>query len=311
MTQALQIKDLSKTYGDNLAVDKVSFSVQEGEFFGLLGPNGAGKTTTISMVTNIVEPTAGTAAVFGHDIRTETRQAKRLCGVVPQDLALYPSLSARANVGFFGSIYGLSGSLLKQRVNEALDIVGLTEHADKPVGSFSGGMKRRANLAAGLVSRPKLLFLDEPTVGVDPQSRNHIFESIQKLNKEGMTIVYTSHYMEEVQELCHRVAIIDHGRLVALDTVEDLIASLGGGVLMIGAEHQPAELLRTLDGLDDVAQITSSDGLLKIETKHAQTALPEVVAAFNRAGVDISSLRILEPNLEAVFLNITGRELRD
>ena len=218
MPAILAVDSLVKKYGDFEAVKGISFAVQEGEVFGLLGPNGAGKTQTISMLTGVIPPTSGTARIGGYDITTQMDRVKKLNGLVPQDLALYPTLSARTNLNFFGRIYGLGGKDLKERVDDALHVVALTDRADDPVETFSGGMKRRVNIAAGLVHHPKLLFLDEPTVGVDPQSRNHIFESVMRLNRErGMSIVYTSHYMEEVELLCNRVAIIDQGEIIALD----------------------------------------------------------------------------------------------
>ena len=213
------------------------FTVEEGEVFGLLGPNGAGKTQTISMLTSVIEPTSGTARIGGFDIRNQRDQAKKINGLVPQDLALYPTLSARANLNFFGRIYGLRGKDLKQRVDDVLRIVALTERADQAVEKYSGGMKRRVNIGAGLLHHPRLFFLDEPTVGVDPQSRNQIFESVQQLNRErGMSIIYTSHYMEEVEFLCNRVAIVDSGRIIAIDTIKNLVAMLGGGVIQLGLE---------------------------------------------------------------------------
>ena len=238
MPAILEADNLVKTYGNHVAVDGVSFAVEEGEVFGLLGPNGAGKTTTISMLTGVLEPTSGTARIGGHDILAEPTEVKRINGLVPQDLALYPTLSARANLQFFGRIYGLRGKELRERVDDVLEIVALADRADEAIEKYSGGMKRRVNIAAGLVHQPRLLFLDEPTVGVDPQSRNHIFESVQRLNRERrMSIIYTSHYMEEVELLCNRVAIVDQGRIIALDTIRNLIAMLGGGVIQLGLER--------------------------------------------------------------------------
>ncbi|NJD59760.1 MAG: ATP-binding cassette domain-containing protein, partial [Anaerolineae bacterium] len=234
----LEVENLVKKYGDFEAVKGISFSVEEGEVFGLLGPNGAGKTQTISMLTGVIPPTSGTARIGGYDIHKEANQVKKINGLVPQDLAVYPTLSARANLNFFGRIYGLHGKELKERVDDVLRVVALTERADGVVDKFSGGMKRRVNIAAGLVHQPRLLFLDEPTVGVDPQSRNHIFESVQRLNRErGMSVVYTSHYMEEVETLCSRAAIIDEGRIIALDTIKNLIGLLGGGVVYVGVSQ--------------------------------------------------------------------------
>src|SRR5512136_123126 len=257
MPPILEVENLVKKYGDREVVKGVSFSVQEGEVFGLLGPNGAGKTTTISMLSGILPPTSGTARIGGYDIVKQLDQVKRINGLVPQDLALYPTLSARANINFFGNIYGLHGKALKERVDDVLRIVALTDRASDSVDKFSGGMKRRVNIAAGLVHHPKLLFLDEPTVGVDPQSRNHIFESVLQLNRErGMSIIYTSHYMEEVELLCNRVAIVDQGKIIALDTIKNLIALLGGGVIKVGVPKVSDELLAQLAALAAVKEAT-------------------------------------------------------
>ena len=239
---------------------------------------------------------------------------------MPQDLALYPTLSARANLNFFGRIYGLRGKALKERVEDVLHVVALTDRADDPVENYSGGMKRRVNIAAGLVHQPRLLFLDEPTVGVDPQSRNHIFESVQRLNRErGMSIVYTSHYMEEVELLCNRVAIIDEGRIIALDTIKNLIAMLGGGIIQIGLPKVDQPLLNQLTALPAVkeAQLEpASDGetgpaVVKIMTHDTQHAVVNVIGYLNEHDMNLLSLNILEPNLETVFLHLTGKKLRE
>jgi ABC-2 type transport system ATP-binding protein len=336
MPAILEVDNLKKKYGDFEAVKGISFEVQEGEVFGLLGPNGAGKTQTISMLTGVIEPTDGTARIGGHDIRKDMNAAKRINGLVPQDLALYPTLSARANLNFFGRIYGLSGKDLKERVEDVLRIVALTERADEAVEHYSGGMKRRVNIAAGLLHHPKLLFLDEPTVGVDPQSRNHIFESVMRLNRErGMSIVYTSHYMEEVELLCNRVAIIDQGEIIALDTIKNLIALLGGGVIHVGVERVDDDLLSQLSALKGVksAELTaqpvppppseeeevetkerepvSTSPIVKIVAEHSQTAVVNVIGLLNEKDITLTSLEILEPNLESVFLHLTGKKLRE
>ena len=327
MTAILDVQQLSKKYGDFEAVKSVSFAVEEGEVFGLLGPNGAGKTTTISMLTGVLPPTSGTASIGGYDIRAQMEQAKRLNGLVPQDLALYPTLSARANLDFFGRIYGLRGKALRERVEDVLRIVSLTERADQAVQTFSGGMKRRVNIAAGLVHQPRLLFLDEPTVGVDPQSRNHIFESVQRLNRErGMSIIYTSHYMEEVELLCNRVAIIDEGRIIALDTIKNLIAMLGGGVIYLGVPQLEAEQVTQIAALPAVREAMPAESagpgeddpatreasmVIKVVAEHNRQALVNVIGWLNEHDIPLHSLDILEPNLESVFLHLTGKKLRE
>jgi ABC-2 type transport system ATP-binding protein len=336
MAAILEIDNIVKKYGDFEAVKGISFSVDEGEVFGLLGPNGAGKTTAISMLTGIFPPTSGTARVDGYDIIEEPMTVKKRIGLVPQDLALYPTLSARANLDFFGRIYGLRGKDLKERVEDVLRIVALTERADGTVEKFSGGMKRRVNIAAGLLHQPRLLFLDEPTVGVDPQSRNQIFESVLRLNRErAMTIIYTSHYMEEVELLCNRVAIIDEGRIIALDTIKNLIALLGGGVIHVGLQAADEPLLEALSSLPAVKEAAliaqppapppsggeepelkealpvSAGALVKITAEHSQQAVVNVIAFLNEQDITLTSLEILEPNLESVFLHLTGKKLRE
>ncbi|MCP4423273.1 MAG: ABC transporter ATP-binding protein [Chloroflexi bacterium] len=328
----LTVRNLQKKYGDHEVVKGISFSVKEGEVFGLLGPNGAGKTQTISMLTGVIEPTDGSAEIGGYDIRKQMSKVKEINGLVPQDLALYPTLSARANLNFFGRIYGLRGKDLKERVEDVLRIVSLTDRADDAVEKYSGGMKRRVNIAAGLVHHPRLFFLDEPTVGVDPQSRNHIFESVQRLNRErGMSIVYTSHYMEEVEMLCDRVAIIDNGEIIALDTIPNLIAMLGGGVIHVGLQKVDETLLAQIQALPSVKQATlapqptaplpdgetavtptpSTHSTIKVEAKKSQETLVQLLRFFNERDIQVASLQILEPNLENVFLHLTGKKLRE
>ncbi|MBM4459575.1 MAG: ATP-binding cassette domain-containing protein [Chloroflexi bacterium] len=304
-------QDLRKSFGDREAVKGISLQVARGEVFGLLGPNGAGKTTTISMLTALLEPSSGKIMVNGLDLKAHTNQVKAQMGLVPQEMALYTTLSARQNLMFFGRIYGLRGKELRQRVDEALRMIGLIERADDPVSAYSGGMKRRVNIAAGLLHKPQILFLDEPTVGVDPQSRNAIFENVEALNRAGMTVIYTTHYMEEAQRLCHRVAIVDEGRIIALDTPAALIRSLGGGVVMLGvADAAPENLTERLSQVPSVKSVTRSDGLLKIETQRLQEALMGALDLTNQLDVRITSLEILEPNLESVFLHLTGKKLR-
>lgn len=331
MTHILEVENLVKKFGDFEAVKGISFDVEEGEVFGLLGPNGAGKTTTISMITGLFPPTSGTARIDGHDILKEPLVVKQMNGLVPQDLALYPTLSARANLQFFGRVYGLGGKKLKENVEDVLRVVALTDRADQAIEKYSGGMKRRVNIAAGLVHQPRLLFLDEPTVGVDPQSRNHIFESVQRLNRErGMSIIYTSHYMEEVELLCNRVAIIDQGKLIAMDSIKNLVAILGGGVLRIGVRKVDENLLSALSVLPAVKNASlvqtvtqtppeqqvpdhqvSPPIVIKIETQNSQQALIHVISYLEDHNISLLSLDILENNLESVFLHLTGKQLRE
>jgi ABC-2 type transport system ATP-binding protein len=335
MAPILEVDQLEKKYGDFSAVKGISFSVEEGEIFGLLGPNGAGKTQTISMLTGVIPPTSGTARIAGYDIKSDMNEVKKVNGLVPQDLALYPTLSARVNLNFFGRIYGIRGSELKERVEDVLRIVALTERADQTIDKYSGGMKRRVNIAAGLVHQPRLLFLDEPTVGVDPQSRNHIFESVMRLNRErDMSVVYTSHYMEEVELLCSRVAIIDEGDIIAMDTVKNLIGILGGGMIYVGLEQVDDSLLEQLAQLPAVkeavlvpppvlpplaegeepqadAEPITPNPIVKIVAENSQQAVVNVISFLNEQNRPLTSLEILEPNLENVFLHLTGKKLRE
>jgi ABC-2 type transport system ATP-binding protein len=306
------VRDLSKHYGRFPAVGGVTFDIREGEVFGLLGPNGAGKTTLISMLATLLAPTGGSAQINGFDLVRNARRVKESIGLVPQEIALYLQLSARDNLHFFGRMYGLQGDVLRQRIDEALDIIALGAWANIPVGGYSGGMTRRANLAVGLLHKPRVLFLDEPTVGVDPQSRNHIFESIQKLNREdGVSILYTTHYMEEAQSLCDRVAIIDYGRLIALDTPRNLINRIGTGIIHLTLDRDAEPLIGKLSSLPGVESVDSRESRLEVRTKDAQQALLPIMEAINSLGIRTTHLEILEPSLESVFLKLTGRTLRE
>ena len=309
----IEAKGLVKRYGNVDAVKGLSFAIQRGEIFGFLGPNGAGKTTTISMLSCLLEPTQGTALVAEYDVVKASTEVRRRIGLVPQELALYPTLSARDNLNYFGRIYGLCGRALRQRVDEVLEMVNLTERAKAAVKTYSGGMKRRLNIAAGLLHQPEVLFLDEPTVGVDPQSRNAIFEHVERLRDEGMTVIYTTHYMEEAERLCNRVAIIDEGSVVALDTPRKLIADLGGGIIHLGVANGrlSPDLLQQIRSLPQVKSTTRFDSKIEVETVHAQKALVHLLELFNRTNTEITALQVLEPNLETVFLHLTGKQLRD
>jgi len=304
----LRTRGLGKDYGPLTAVQALDLNVHPGEIFGFLGPNGAGKTTAISMICGVITPSRGDVTIGGLDARAEPFAAKRLLGLVPQDLAIYEDLSARDNLRFFGRLYGLRGTSLDDGVRWVLDVVGLADRADEPVAKFSGGMKRRLNLAAGLVHRPRLLVLDEPTVGVDPQSRSHIFDAVRRLrDAEGMTVVYTSHYMEEVEALCSRVAILDHGTLVALDGVDALKARHGAGVVEIELERasDAGPAARSLSALGEA----SADGT-RVRLRSASAAGP-VVRALEAESIGVVSIALARPSLETVFLSLTGRHLRD
>ncbi|MGD2148336.1 MAG: ATP-binding cassette domain-containing protein [Anaerolineae bacterium] len=294
------------------AIDGISFEIRRGEIFGLLGPNGAGKTTTINVLCTYTEPTAGAVLVDGHSVAVEPEAVKRAIGVVPQDIALYPDLNAVENLRFFGRLVDVPKGKLERRIRDLLALVGLTKHADRRVERYSGGMKRRLNLAVGLMGQPCFLMLDEPTVGVDPQSRNAIFESIQALNEQGLTVLYTTHYMEEAELLCDRVAIMDEGRIIALDTPQNLINTLGTGIIQVGVKHDLGEpILARMRTQPAIRSVVRRDHTLVFESKDAQRALLQIISLFNETGSRMTSLEILEPNLESVFIQLTGKQLRD
>jgi len=312
MSNILELVNVTKTYKTTAVVDDISFSVKQGEIFGLLGPNGAGKSTTISMATGVLKPTGGRILLDGQDLRADLNRSKRLIGYVPQDLALYPTLSARDNLEFFGRIYGLSGRDLANRIYDVLEIVQLTDRANDAVGHFSGGMKRRVNLAAGLLHSPRLLFLDEPTVGVDPQSRNAIFESLEVLNREGMSIVYTTHYMEEAERLCARVAIVDHGKVIAMDTPANLIQRLGDGVIRLELQDaNVAGLDQAIGQLDSVKQVTRRGNQLEIQSRRFEQTIIDAMQVVTRLNSRVTGMNLMEASLETVFLNLTGRSIRE
>ena len=297
---------LKKRYGDTVAVDDVSFELQDGETFGLLGPNGAGKTTTIKLLCGLLKPESGTVTLNG---KTDPGliEVRSSLGVVPQALAIYEELSADANLHFFGKLYGLSGRRLRERVRDCLKIAGLEKRRKERVSKYSGGMKRRLNMVCSLLHEPPLLLLDEPTVGVDPQSRNLIFDTIEDMKKQGRTIIYTTHYMEEAQRLCERVAIMDHGKILDMDTVENLITRHGG------PSHIEAEFEQGSLDFNQIKKFIDDKNMQLEETKiRFQTTEPmESLAKLNRSGVRFRSLKVQTANLEDVFLNLTGRRLRD
>jgi ABC-2 type transport system ATP-binding protein len=310
----LEVHDLVKKYGDFTAVKGISFDIKEGEIFSLLGPNGAGKTTTISVLSTLYAPTSGDAIVGGHSVSKEPMAVRQLIGVVPQDLALYDDLTARENLSFWGQMYSLSGKALKTRIGEVLEQIGLTDKANQRVKTYSGGMKRRVNIGIGLLHKPRLLFMDEPTVGIDPQSRRAILNSVKDLNKQGMTVLYTTHYMEEAQEISDRVGIIDHGDLIALGTQVELTHQVGENdtlILHIGEGEGAEALAEAVKTLPSVLKADVGDHTVTVIALEAEDILAPVVTKANEIGVKIRSVDIQEPNLEAVFLHLTGRALRD
>jgi ABC-2 type transport system ATP-binding protein len=306
----LEVRDLCKRFGDIVALDRVRFQVSGGEMFGLLGPNGAGKTTLLSILSCLLAPTAGEAHLCNRNIVSADRELRRQIGIVPQELALYGELTARENLFFFGELYGLNGAVLRQRVDCVLAAVGLADRAAMRVQSFSGGMKRRLNLGAGLIHEPRLLLLDEPTAGVDPQSRNHIFEEIRRVNRAGVTVIYTSHYMEEVQALCTRIGIIDHGRLIACDTLSGLLQQMNGVIRFRVPKVSPTlrERVKQLPGARIVGEGSAG---VELECQDVKATLLRLLSVLNELQLELTSLETEEPNLERVFLHLTGRALRD
>ena len=315
MGSLLEVDNLVKKYGDLTAVDRLSFDVEPGEAFGLLGPNGAGKSTTMMMICGLLAADSGEVRLEGHRLDRMRPESRQRMGVVPQDLAIYPDLTARENLMFFGSLYHLSGSQLRQKVNEALEQVGLIGRADDYADTFSGGMKRRLNFAAAVLHDPILLILDEPTVGVDPQSRAHLIECIRNLQQSGTAIIYASHYMEEVQVVCTRAAIVDHGRLLACDSIATLLKQIPFEVeLRLGESKVPDGI-----SLGTSARI-EQDGdeavvRFSMQNQSSETALnrdvTNILTTLEQHAVSVRSIRTHEPNLERLFLKLTGHGLRD
>lgn len=309
---AISVQGLQKSFGENHAVQGVSFEVEEGEIFSLLGPNGAGKTTTISMLSCLLRPDAGDARIMGHSIRTEDMGVKSVLGVVPQEIALYEDLTARENLAFWGKMYGLRGPALKSRVNEVLEVIGLSDRANDRVGKYSGGMKRRVNIGVALLHKPKVIYMDEPTVGIDPQSRRNILDSVVALKNQGMTVLYTTHYMEEAEELSDHIAIMDHGKLIACGTNAELVKVVGEQTridLTVNVESgKIADAWRSIPGVE---RVTAEDGQIGVLVDDSNLVLPRLFDVAAHYSARITSVDIREPNLEAVFLHLTGRALRD
>lgn len=308
----IQIKNVVKRYGSKLSVDHLNLNIEEGEVFGLLGPNGAGKSTTIKMLCGLGRIDHGEMIVDGISVAKDPFKVKGRLGLVPQELAIYETLTARENVTFFAKLYGLRGRELKQRVEEAIAFVGLTDKEnDKPI-TFSGGMKRRLNIACAIMHRPKLIIMDEPTVGIDPQSRNHILESVRELNRMGSTIIYTSHYMEEVEAISTRVGIMDHGRLIACGTRNELIEQAAQEEkIVIQTDCVNDEALLELERHPLIERIVRDETLLEVYSKSTQTCLQDLIFVLSKHQVKIQSLNRIEPDLESLFLLLTGRKLRD
>jgi ABC-2 type transport system ATP-binding protein len=308
----LDCRDLRKRFGQIVAVDGVSFRISQGETYGLLGPNGAGKTTTISMVCGLLERDGGDVLVCGRPVTTRAVEARAAIGYVPQEIAIYPDLSARENLRFFARLYGMESNEARRRIEEVLDVIGLADRAGDQTKDYSGGMKRRLNIGIGLLHRPRLLVLDEPTAGVDPQSRNAILEAVERLAGEGIGVLYTTHYMEEAERLCDRVGIIDLGELKAEGTRAELVALVGErDRVQLTATGQLEAAARASMTLGAVHQASLRDGGIELIVDGARSALPEILLTVSGAGAAVGGGVVTEPDLEAVFLHLTGKALRD
>jgi ABC-2 type transport system ATP-binding protein len=308
----LKVEHLKKSFGDRVAVADVSFHIEEGETYGLLGPNGAGKTTTISMIAGLLSADDGSVVVGGQPMSVSAVGVRGLIGYVPQEIAIYPELTAAENLLFFARLQGLDKALAAGRVSQILETVGLRDRADDPTKTFSGGMQRRLNIGIGLVQSPKLLILDEPTVGVDPQSRNAILQSVEQLGNEGLAVLYTTHYMEEAERLCDRIGVMDEGSLIAQGTQSELVSTVGErDRVEISVASQSAAAAATLASLPFVESVSEADNTVGVLLPEAGIHLAEMLARVAEAGSIVRGVKIHQPDLEAVFLNLTGRALRD
>jgi len=307
----IEVEKLRRKYGDLTAVEDVSFSAQSGEIFGLLGPNGAGKTTTIGCISSLLAPTSGRVRVNGHDVVDDGIAARRSLGVVPQDVALYEDLSAKENLAYWGGAQGLRGSKLHERISAVLELTGLQDRAKEPVKRFSGGMKRRLNFACGIVHQPKVLLLDEPTVGVDPQSRVRLMELVREQVRGGTCVLYTTHYMEEAETLCDRIGIIDHGRIIAQGTLQELRAMVGErDLLRLTGVFEPEAVRVSLSRMDGVEVMHADEALLSLSVSDASHRLPAIFAALNSHG-EVRGTTLTQPSLESLFIKLTGKDLRE
>jgi len=308
----IEVVGLRKAYGDVVAVDGIGFRAEPGAIFGLLGPNGAGKSTTISCISGLLRPGAGHIRVLGHDVVLDGLAARACQGIVPQELALYEEVSAAENVLYWGSAHGLRGAALRQGVHAALEVTDLLDRARTPVKKLSGGMKRRLNFACGIVHRPKVLLLDEPTVGVDPQSRVRLLDLVREQAARGTCVLYTTHYMEEAQTLCDRIGIIDHGKLIAMGTLAELRTQVGERDLVtLAGRFDPQTVGEALGRLGDLDVVESSAESLRIAVREASRRLPALFAALGETGAEVRETTMIQPSLESLFIKLTGRELRE
>lgn len=310
--KVIEIKDLVKKYGDLVAVDNISLSIEEGEIYGLLGPNGAGKSTLISVLCSLLHPTSGSVKILGEDVKKNRKEVKRQLGLVPQSIAVYNNFTAYENVKLFGELYGLRGAELKASVERALEFVGLQDVKNKKAESYSGGMLRRLNIACAIVHEPKIIIMDEPTVGIDPQSRNHILAAVKKLNKKGTTVIYTTHYMEEVEAICSKIAIVDKGKVIVEGSKEELKDMINDKrSLSVKVDDRYKIDLKDIEGIKGVSEVLVKENEFTINTKKEINNLDLIIKSLNQSEVKILDLGYKEVTLETVFLSLTGRSLRD
>lgn len=307
----ISVENVVKKYNGFTAVDSVSFDIRRGEIFGLLGPNGAGKSTIISILCCLLKQTSGRVTIGGYALEKNAFDIKKIIGVVPQEISLYPTLSARENLAFYGKIYGLSGKVLKNRIDDRLDMVGLTDRADDKIENYSGGMKRRINIAVALLHNPQILFLDEPSTGVDPQSRKRIYDTIQDLNRQGMTVLLTTHQMEDAEKLCHRIAIVDKGKLIALDSLEGLLELVGeSDMIHVMAKDISQEAVESIRAMEHVQKVSIDGGNMTIQLVAGRESLAGIIGTLTSSGTRVESIQVKEPDLETLFLHLTGTRLR-
>lgn len=310
--ELLQVESIKKYFKQIKAVDGISFDINKGEVLGLLGPNGAGKSTTISMISTLLKPDSGTIRYEGKDIVKKPSAIQKHLGYVPQEIALYPNLNGRENLEFWGRTYGLRGKLLKERVEEVSEIIGITERLKGKVEQYSGGMKRRLNIGAALLHKPELIIMDEPTVGIDPQSRKHILDTVLELNKQGMTVIYTSHYMEEVEYLCNTICIMDNGKIIARGTKDELVRLIGNEQqIHIKVDQINDVLVKAIEAIEEVREVMVQDTAMIVKVLESKQVFKQIIDVLSKTSADIHSVDIKEPNLETVFLHLTGKALRD
>ena len=309
---AISLKNITKKFDGNIVVDNINLNIEQGEIYGFLGPNGAGKSTTISMICSLIHPTDGDIEIMGTNIKKDSREIKKKIGLVPQNIALYKDFTAYENIKFFAELYGLKGAMLKQRINEALEFIGLMDVKDKKAKTYSGGMQRRLNIACALVHKPQIIIMDEPTVGIDPQSRNHIMNAVKKLNEEGTTIIYTTHYMEEAEALCSKIAIIDKGKIIVEGTKEELKNMISDkSTLSVTVDDIYKLDVNQIKGVQGVQDVSVKENTLSITSSKEVSNLDKLINTIELSSAKIIDLGFKDISLETVFLSLTGRNLRD